>query len=258
MKPIVHDQPAVAGPTFSYWPACPPPLRIPLTQLGGHACPYLPGREATDRAFLADALPPRLYHGLMDRGFRRSGKVVYQPTCRGCRACVPVRVRAGDFIPTRSLRRCRRRNADLVISETPLTPDEEKFDLYCRYQTQRHGDTGHLDWHSFVDFLYDSPVNTREFTYRDAAGRLVAVGICDVWEESLSSVYFFYDPSEMRRGLGTFGVLHEIETCRRKGIPYYYLGFWVDGCGAMSYKTNFRPYETLGTDGVWRDHIEML
>ncbi len=255
MKPIVHDQPAVAPPTFSHWPACPPPVRIPLTQLGGHPCPYLPGREACDRAFLADTLPPRLYHGLMDRGFRRSGKVIYQPTCRGCRACVPVRVRVDDFVPNKSHRRCLKRNADLSISETSLLPDEEKFELYQRYQRGRHGDTGHLDWQSFVDFLYDSPIDTREFCYRDADGRLVAVGICDVCSASVSSVYFYYDPAELRRGLGTFGVLQEIEYCRREGIGYYYLGFWIEGCRAMAYKVNFRPYETLGYDGVWRDQI---
>ena len=258
MKPLAHDNPAVAPPTFSHWPACPPPVRIPLTQLGGHPCPYLPDREAADRAFLADALPPGLYHALMNRGFRRSGNVVYQPVCRACRSCVPIRVRAADFAPSRSHRRCLQRNADVTITESPLEPDEENFDLYCRYQRGRHGATGHLDWHSFVDFLYDSPVDTRAFNYRDAAGRLLAVGICDVWDASLSSVYFFYDPAEPRRGLGTFGALREIEECRRRGIPHYYLGFWVSGCAAMAYKANFRPFETLGGDGVWRGHIEIV
>jgi arginine-tRNA-protein transferase len=255
VKPLVHDQPTVAGPTFSHWPACPAPVRVPLTQLGSHPCPYLPGREASDRAFLADSMPPELYHGFMDRGFRRSGKVIYQPACRGCRSCTPVRVRVADFTPTRSLRRCRNRNVDLRITEGPLVPDEEKFELYRRYQQDRHGETGHLDWQSFVDFLYDSPVDTREFAYRDPAGRLLAVGICDLCKLSLSSVYFFYDPALPRRSLGTFGVLHELEVCRGLGIPFYYLGFWVDGCRAMAYKTTFEPYETLGGDGVWRNRL---
>jgi arginine-tRNA-protein transferase len=231
-------------------------VRVPLTQLSPRPCAYLEGRLARDRAFLADAMPPELYHAFMDRGFRRSGKVIYQPTCRSCRSCVPVRVRVADFVPGRSMRRCIRRNSDLTLTQGPLRPNDEKFELYCRYQRGRHGDAGHLDWNSFVDFLYDSPVDTREFAYRDAAGRLLAVGICDVCEQSLSSVYFFYDPGESRRGLGTFGVLQEIEHCRREGIAHYYLGFWVDGCGAMAYKINFRPFELLGGDGVWRGRLQ--
>jgi len=101
-------------------------------------------------------------------------------------------------------------------------------------------------------FLYESPVETIECCYRDAGGRLLAVGICDVCSRSLSSVYFYFDPDEKRRGLGTYGALYEIELARRTGIPWYYLGYWVQGCGAMEYKSRFRPYELLGTDGVWR------
>ena len=99
------------------------------------------------------------------------------------------------------------------------------------------------DRESVAAFLYDSPTETLEFTYRDAAGRLLAVGICDVSANSLSSVYFYFDPAAARRGLGTLGALREIEFCRQHAIPYYYLGFWIHDCPAMAYKANFRPHE---------------
>ena len=38
----------------------------------------------------------------------------------------------------------------------------------------------------------------------------------------------------------------------KTGCLYYYLGYWVAGCGAMEYKATFRPCELLGTDGLWR------
>ena len=76
--------------------------------------------------------------------------------------------------------------------------------------------------------------------------------ICDVCPESLSSVYFYFDPAEARRGLGTFGAVYEIEFARARGIGHYYLGYWVAGCQAMDYKANFRPCEILHPDGVWR------
>ena len=65
-------------------------------------------------------------------------------------------------------------------------------------------------------------------------------------------MYFYFDPAEGRRGLGTGGAVYEIETAAKLGIPYYYLGYWVDGCGAMVYKADFRPAEVLGPDGAWR------
>jgi len=220
LTPIPQHHPASGTAAFSHWPACPPPVRISLTQLSGHPCPYLPQREARDRAFLVDELPADIYHAFMDRGFRRSGKVVYQPTCSGCRQCVPIRTRVADFRASKSMRRCLRRNEDLSLEVGPLRPTQEKFDLYCRYQTRRHGDTSSLDWPTFVDFLYDSPVRTIEFVYRDAANTLLAVGICDLCPSSLSSVYFYYDTEQARRGLGTFGALQELAFCAARQIPH--------------------------------------
>jgi len=142
-----------------------------------------------------------------------------------------------------------------VVSVHEPLPTDEKFDLYRRFLAGRFArDDGAGDdrREAFEQFLYDSPVETVEFCYRNAAGALLAVGICDVCAESLSSVYFYHDPAESRRGLGTFGALREIEAATELGIPYYLLGFWVPGCGAMEYKASFGPYEVLCPDGVWR------
>ena len=43
-----------------------------------------------------------------------------------------------------------------------------------------------------------------------------------------------------------------LEHCRRLGVPFYYLGYWVQGSAAMEYKADFRPAEVLHPDGVWR------
>jgi arginine-tRNA-protein transferase len=104
-------------------------------------------------------------------------------------------------------------------------------------------------------FLYESPVNTREFCYRDPSGQLLGAGICDLCPESLSSVYFYHDLQHAHRGLGVFSALYEIETARQRAIPFYYLGFWVEGCLSMTYKAQYRPHEILHPDGVWREVV---
>ena len=239
--------------TFSAFPALPPPVKVSLVTLGGHPCSYLPDRISETRAAWAEQIPPGLYHRFMDAGFRRSGKLLYQPVCRGCRSCVPIRVPVESFRPSKSQRRCARRNADVSVTVDAPAPTDEKYDVYRRYVVGRHRRPAEEeDRESFERFLYDSPVDTLEFCYRDPAGRLLAVGLCDASSESLSSVYFYFDPAESKRGLGTFGALYEIETASRLKIPYYYLGYWVDGCAAMEYKADFRPAEVLHPDGVWR------
>jgi len=217
----------------------------------GRPCPYLPDQIATLRAFYVDRMAGATYHDFLDAGFRRAGHVIYQPACTGCRACQSLRVPAAEFSPGKSLRRCWRRNADLIVEAGPPILTDEKHDLYRRYLAARHDRAMDDDPDSLREFLYDSPVETIEFTYRDGSGQLLAVGIWDVCRRSISSVYFYFDPDHERRGLGNYGVMAEIDYARREKIPHWYAGFWVKGCRAMEYKANFRPHELLGTDGAW-------
>ncbi len=242
--------------TFSHYPAIPAPavVRRGLRVLAAHPCNYLPDRMARSVAFYAADMPVRIYEDCMDAGFRRSGRLVYQPTCTGCRECVPIRVPVDQFKPSKSQRRCWNRNHDLQVTVQDAAPDDEAFDLYLRYLHDWHADHSqdHRDRDSFESFLYDSPVPTCEFRYRVPGGKLVAVGLCDLGEKSISSVYFFFDPSQSRRGLGTLGALRELQFARERGLAYYYLGYWIRDCRAMTYKSSFRPFQVLDGDGVWR------
>jgi arginine-tRNA-protein transferase len=244
---------ALSLPVLSHYPAITPPLDVSLAWLPEHPCPYLPGRSAVDRAIWAGSVPAGVYEGFMDAGFRRSGKLLYQPACRGCRACASIRLPVAEFRPDKSQRRCARRNADLSVTHGIPRYSAEKFALYRQYIAGWHGREDVEDPAAFASFLYDSPLDsTLEFEYRDPAGRLLAVGICDLCPSVLSSVYLYFDPAESRRGLGTFAALHEIDFAARQGRAYYYLGYWVAGCRAMEYKNNFRPNEILHPDGAWR------
>ncbi len=222
--------------------------RLPHTPL--HPCPYLPGRKARERAFLADRVDPEVYHELMDRGFRRSGELFYAPDCPGCRRCVPIRVPVLTFTPSRSQRRVLRRNHDVtaIVRRPEFTP--ATWDLYRRYLQHQHGRApGDETAASLAAFLYAPVVDTVEVLYQ-LGGRTVAISLLDVCSRSVSAVYHFFDPDVAARSLGVFSALHEIGWTRAQGIPHYYLGYWVEGAPTMQYKANFRPHELL-VDGVW-------
>src|SRR5207253_6767620 len=98
--------------------------------------------------------------------------------------------------------------------------------------SQWHG-RDDAEFSEMQSFLYDSPVPSLEFGYRERSGNLLAVGICDRCPDALSSVYFYFDPEHRARGLGTYGALCELEYARENAIAFYYLGFWVRDCAAM-------------------------
>jgi arginyl-tRNA--protein-N-Asp/Glu arginylyltransferase len=211
-------------------------------------CPYLPGREF--RAFLPEpADATRIgYRQLMDLGFRRSGAQVYRPLCVGCQECRPIRVPVASFEPRIDQRRTLRRNADLVCTWETRGLDEERQDLYHRYQTAVHDQDEGPNPVSFL--VEDGGITGGELHARDAEGRLLAVSICDVVGNAWSSVYCYYAPEERRRGLGIFMALQEIALAQRLGLMYWYSGFLVRGCKKMNYKARFGPAQWL-FEGTW-------
>lgn len=215
-----------------------------------HACPYLEGRQARERAFYADRLPAAFYHSLMDHGWRRSGHIVYKPACETCSECLPIRIPAGEFAPNRTQRKLLRRNADLAVDIHPCHATLEKFDLFMRYQRARHAGTMCGQWHEFTGFLYSSPLPTREYEFR-LGEQLVAVAIADAGDDYLSAVYTYFDPDFAARSLGTWAILWFIQHAREQSIPHYYMGYYIRDCRKMNYKTDFRPCELGDGRGGW-------
>ena len=69
--------------------------------------------------------------------------------------------------------------------------------------------------------------------------------------DGLSMVYSFFDSDAASRSLGTFMILDHIARARRMGLPYVYLGYWVQGSRKMDYKGRFLPQQRLTPDG-WK------
>lgn len=216
-------------------------------------CPYLPGRF--ERKLVTELRGPESnnIHDLLSRaGFRRSHSIAYLPACSDCDACVPVRVRCGEFRAGKSFRRILSKNRDLQRTILPPTATQEQFRLFSTYQDTRHGngDMARMDARDYRAMVEDSTVDTSIFEYRRPDGSLIAVALVDTLADGLSAVYSFFDPSEHRRGLGTYIILDLIEETRTLGLPHIYLGYWIGECRKMSYKMRFQPLEGY-RQGEW-------
>ncbi len=199
-----------------------------------------------------DELAEDAIDALIQAGFRRSQRFLYRPACPGCEACVPVRIPVAHFRPGRTLRRVLRRNADLRAKARSPRASPEHYALFIRYLRARHP-RGGMDGMGFAEFremVEDAFNGTLLVEFRDPEGRLFAVSLTDRVESGLSGVYKFFEPDCPRRSLGTLIVLWHVEEARRLGLPYVYLGYWIQGCAKMSYKSRFRPLERLA-GGRW-------
>ncbi|TMM48776.1 arginyltransferase [Qipengyuania marisflavi] len=236
------------------------PIRFPRFFVTSPApCPYLPGKsERKVFTELRGDSSDELNEALGRIGFRRSQTVAYRPSCLDCQACVSVRVVAGEFKPSSTQKRVLKANADLVATECRPWATAEQFELLQRYLASRHpgGGMARMEESDFADMVEHTPVSSYVIEYRErgigsAPGRLVGVCLTDYQGDGLSMIYSFYDPENKDRvGLGNFIILDHIRRAAERGLPYVYLGYWVDGADRMQYKIRYRPIERL-TRGGW-------
>ncbi len=220
-------------------------------------CPYLPGRnERKVFSYLSQPSAAAVNSLLSRRGFRRSQNIIYTPACEGCQACAPVRIVTADFEVTPSRRRTLTRNADVIRRLRPPQATGAQFSVLRGYLDARHAEGGMaemtvLDYASMVE---ETTVDTMMIEYSLAdpvtgEEQLVACALTDRLTDGLSMVYSFFEPEESRRSLGHFMILDHVSLAREMGLPYVYLGYWVDGSPKMDYKKAFQPLERLTAAG---------
>lgn len=226
-------------------------MEIPLFEASNGACPYLQGKEWLSYLTHADRLDEYIYEALLNKGFRRSGHIFYQNQCKGCESCIPVRIVVDQFAPSKSQRKIWRKNQDLRLEVLPAKFDEEAYRVYDAFTKDRYNSSASAE--EFQQFLVKTAVDTQMVKYY-LEDRCIAVGWLDILDQSVSSVYFAFDPEYGKRSLGHFSVMKEIELCRQMGKQYLHLGFWVAECQAMAYKSKFYPHQFL-IDGQWCEPI---
>jgi arginine-tRNA-protein transferase len=218
-------------------------------------CQYLSDQQWRFEYEIVASATASEYGDRLRNGWRRFGYSLFRPVCDACTRCQSVRVPVAGFSPDRSQRRARKANRDTLLLVTEPSESLEKrqlFDEFHAYQHESKGwSHGSSDYH---EMFVANPLPTEEWCYR-VDGRLVGVGYVDRVPDGLSLIYFFHDPRSRDRSLGTFNILTAIDVARAAGLPYVYLGYYVDGCRSLEYKGRFRPNEALRPDGSWQTFL---
>jgi arginine-tRNA-protein transferase len=236
-------------------------------------CGYLPQEKWSLEYEYVHEITSGEYLARMIDNWRRFGHMLFRPVCQNCRACRSLRVVVPRFRPDRSQKRCRQANEGVIeLRIGKPSVDRTKLALYDRYhafQADNKGWPEHAprDASSYVDSFVQHPFPVEEWCYY-LNGQLVGVGYVDVLTElpvpstggtgvspvgGFSAIYFFYDPRQRQHSLGTWNALCLMEEAAKRQLPYVYLGYYIEGCGSMSYKARFVPNQLRGADGVWRD-----
>ena len=217
------------------------PARLGLSQQ--FDCSYLADRQEQLLVILdPSCYTPGKFEQLLALGFRRSGDQIYRPHCPVCSACKSVRVLAKAFLPTKSQKRKlnKAKNAFSVKYSDQQRP--EYFPLYSKYITERHQDGSmyppeQSQFNSFI-FCHWLPITFIELWDQE---KLVAVAVTDCMHNAVSAIYTFFDPDYEHYSLGSVMILEQLKFAKEQNKQYVYLGYQIDECDKMKYKTQFLP-----------------
>lgn len=204
-------------------------------------CHYLPQNQWRFEYFFATHLSADELEAYLETGWRKFGFYFFRPACPGCQKCIPVRVPSQTYRISRSQKRVVARNRDIRVHIGPLAFTDRIFEIYCDHSKNRFGKEVDDPADFFSSFYSPScPSLQSEYYLNDT---LVGVGFLDQSAKGLSSVYFIFDTAYSHLNLGTYSVIREIQEAQHHGLPYYYLGYYIEECAKMTYKNRFLPNE---------------
>ena len=223
-----------------------------------YKCGYLPDKLAQSLIAAPHHLvDTNIYSGLIQQGFRRSGKFAYRPHCFNCNACIAIRLILNKFTPTRSQKRALKQHANLSARILPLGYIQSHFELYTNYQKLRHAEPelsvpsdADDSANQYMQFLCMSNVESLMVEFRDTKDEVKIVRVIDVVSDGVSAVYTFYNATDTKASYGTYSIMWLAEWTKSLNLPYLYLGYWIHESQKMAYKKAFKPQEKL-IDGEW-------
>ena len=233
-----------------------------------YECAYIPGNKVRMNYKYVKDPTAEFNSAVIQRGWRRFGKYYFHPICNGCNECKSLRIEVESFTLTKSQKKAQNRNKDTKIIIQKPSISQMHLDLYNKYhnfKTQKDGwRQKNISSRDYIENFVDGAGEFGKEVLYIRDNKLIGVDLIDVLEDGISSIYFFYDPDYSRLSLGTYSLLYQIELAKILDLKWIYIGYWVDGCKAFDYKTNFKPIQVLEgfpeveIDPLWMDSFDKI
>lgn len=212
-------------------------------------CSYFEDRVSDIRYRYLNFCSITQYQKMLERGWRRFGKVNFVPECRNCSACISMRIDVKNYKFSKSDKRVLNKNRDTKLFIRKPSVTHEHLNLYNKYhKTMNDKKSWPYSPISSEDYIKSyvegNVLYAKEFLFvRDE--KLVAVSLVDVLPKAVSAIYTYYDHDYYDLSLGKFSILAQIKLAKELDIPYVYLGYWIKDHYSMGYKKEYKPFEVL-------------
>jgi arginyl-tRNA--protein-N-Asp/Glu arginylyltransferase len=212
-------------------------------------CSYLKDKETITHYKIIDNCSQKNCQDLIERGFRRFGKMYFRPICTDCHECQSIKIDVANFSFSKSQRRVLKKSAHIQTYIQQPTLSKKHLELFNKYHLSMRDKKGWDYQETTAQHYHNSFVSGHnefgyEILYFDE-DKLIGVDLIDILEDGLSSIYFYYDPDYSDLALGKLSLYNQILFAKQKAKKWIYLGYYVEACPSLSYKSHYKPYLTL-------------
>lgn len=204
------------------------------------------------------------YQELLERGWRRFGRMHFVPECKTCNKCVSIRIDVKNYKFSKSEKRVISKNKDTKLYIRPPSLTTEHLNLYDKYHRfmneKKDWPYTPIEAEDYIKSYIDATENyAKEFLYMKD-DKLIGVALVDILPKSISAIYCYYDHDYSDLSIGKFSILAQIKIAKELNIPYIYLGYWIKDHFSMGYKEAYTPFETLENRAtlnetpIWKNH----
>jgi arginine-tRNA-protein transferase len=212
-------------------------------------CSYLKEHETTTHYKIIEGCSQQETQDLIERGYRRFGKMYFRPICATCNECQSIKIDLENFSFSKSQRRVLRKASHIQSYIQRPTLSKKHLELFEKYHLAMRDKKGWDYQETTPQHYHNSFVSGyNEFGYEILyfdGDKLIGVDLIDILDDGISSIYFYYDPDYNDLALGKLSLYNQILFAKQKKKKWIYLGYYVKDCPSLSYKSHYKPYLTL-------------
>jgi len=212
-------------------------------------CSYLADKEQKMHYKVIDNCSAQITQELIERGYRRFGKMYFRPVCESCQECQSIKIDVLNYCFSKSEKRVIKKAKEIEVYTQKPTLSQEHLKLFESYHLHMKSKK---DWNyqkTSAEHYYSSFVDGHEdFGYEILyffEDKLIGVDLIDILDDGISSIYFYYDPDYSHFSLGKLSLLQQISLAKETNKKWIYLGYYVEECPSLNYKAKYKPYITL-------------
>jgi len=212
-------------------------------------CSYIDNKKQLTHYKIIQNCSTKHCEELIERGWRRFGSMFFRPICPDCNKCESFKIDVKNYIFSKSQRRVLRKNSEtkIIIQKPQFT--QSHLDLFEKFHSFKKVKR---DWnhektspqHYYASFVHGHEDFGYEILYF-IDDTLVGIDLVDILPNGISSIYFYYDPDFSSYSLGTYSMLNQIKIAKENSMEWIYMGYYVQGCQSLEYKSRFKPYKIL-------------